>query len=76
MQSNVQRKVWMGQVPSHCQLTNKPITDTFIDGATRYGPWAIMHPDAHAVNGKGLGTGKGQRYERDASDGKWYKVEG
>jgi len=66
---------WCGPSPDKCQISNKPITDTFIDGATTLGGWAIMHPDAYVQHGRGLGTGLGQRYERQP-DGRWLKVEG
>lgn len=52
-----------------------PITTEFIDGRTKYGPWAIMTPNNHMVHGVGTGTGKGQRY-RKQDDGRWLKVEG
>ena len=53
------------------------ITDEFIDGATKYGPWANMTPDNWAAHGRytALGTGMGQRYKLQA-DGRWLKVEG
>lgn len=66
---------WFGTVPAKCDLTGKPITDSFVDGATRGGgTWGIMHPDAHATHGMGLGPGRGQRYIK--RDGAWYKAEG
>ena len=54
----------------------EPITTAFIDGRTKYGPWAIMTPLSWGQHGIGrLGTGFGQRYEKQA-DGQWLKVEG
>jgi len=53
-----------------------PIDGEFIDGKTRFGPWAIMSPSAWKNNGVGkLGTGYGQRYKKQ-EDGRWLKVEG
>lgn len=66
---------WTGKPPAKCDVYGTPITDTFIDGATRMGPWANMHPDTHADVGLGLGTGRGQKYQRQL-DGRWMKVEG
>lgn len=52
------------------------ITDEFIDGKSRMGPWGIMTPKSWKTNGVGrLGTGYGQRYKKQA-DGKWLKVDG
>ena len=70
-----QPRYWSGDVPAQCQLSQRSITDTFIDGATSYGPWAIMHPQAHDMYGRGLGMGKGQQYEKQP-DGRWMKTAG
>jgi cytochrome c553 len=67
--------MWISAVPAICELCSEPITDTFVDGATAYGPWACMCVRCHGEIGYGLGTGKGQRYAKDA-DGHWPKVEG
>ena len=48
---------------STCNLCDRTIGDTFIDGATAHG-WCIMCPSCHRRHGKGLGLGKGQRYWR------------
>jgi len=68
-------KYWAGRAPTHCDISRKPITDCFIDGATIHGPWANMHPDTHKTHGRGLGTGRGQKYKKQL-DGRWLKVEG
>lgn len=52
------------------------ITDEFIDGATKQGPWANMCPKCAAAYGRGLGTGVGQRYKKSPDDGRFYKIEG
>ena len=52
------------------------IVAEFIDGKSAYGPWGFMTPSSWRRHGVGrLGTGFGQRYERQA-DGSWLKVEG
>lgn len=66
---------WCGPAPAKCDISGRDITNEFIDGATTMGPWANMHPEAHQLYGRGLGTGKGQRYQKQA-DGRWKKVEG
>lgn len=66
---------WIGEVPASCQVSGRPLTDAFVDGRMRRGGrWAIMHPDCHAEEGVGLGTGRGQLYRR-AGD-RWEKAEG
>lgn len=52
-----------------------PIKGEFIDGKTQMGPWATMAPPTFRIHGIGLGTGRGQRYMKQA-DGRWLKVEG
>lgn len=47
----------------------------FVDGRTQMGPWANMCMTCHRRHGVGLGTGKGQRYTRQA-DGRWLKTGG
>lgn len=51
------------------------IDDTIYDGATTMGPWALMAPKSFRRYGRGVGTGVGQRYNKQP-DGKWLKVEG
>lgn len=68
------KRYWTGRV-ADCDDFGDPVTDTFIDGATVFGPWAIMSPKSHRANGRGLGTGRGQKYKRQ-DDGRWLKVEG
>lgn len=70
----VARKTWCG-APKEKDDFGAPITNEFVDGATRLGPWAIMNPDSFRLYGLGLGTGIGQRYVREADD-IFYKVGG
>lgn len=65
---------WLSHVGDTDDFNDK-VEDTIIDGATTYGPWALMTPASHRMYGRGLGTGLGQKYEKQR-DGKWLKVEG
>jgi hypothetical protein len=70
-------RCWMSDPPTRCDLCRKPIASYFVDGATRYGPWAIMCADCcaeHMPHDGGFGTGKGQAYRRKGE--KWIKVAG
>ena len=67
-------KYWMGEVPKQDDFNN-PIKDTFVDGKTKMGPWAIMGDYSFKKWGVGLGMGKGQKYQKQP-DGKWLKIEG
>jgi len=64
---------WIGARPVECDFCHEIIKDEwFVDGATRFGPWAIMCPECFAKNGRGIGPGRGQKY--DARSGR--KLEG
>lgn len=65
---------WTGDVDI-CDLCGAYLDREFIDGATAMGPRAILCPSCHRSVGRGLGTGKGQRYELGPK-GTWYKTEG
>jgi hypothetical protein len=68
-------KYWMGDVPLRDDF-GMEITDEFIDGVTRQGPWAMMAPTSWRTMGIGvLGVGRGQRYQKQ-KNGIWLKVEG
>ena len=66
--------------PEKCDVCKRPILLAFVDGKTIRGPWADMCVLCHQAFGRGLGTGRGQRYEsRHAWDGEeltWVKVAG
>lgn len=71
------RKIWMGMNPTKCELCSNPLLKFFIDGAMRsVGTWAIMCSSCHAVQGQGIGTGLGQKYEYQKTSKEWIKVEG
>lgn len=65
---------WHSPIPETCDICASKIADTFTDGATRMGPWAIMCPVCEPRIGRGLGTGRGQKYTREGDH--FYKVEG
>lgn len=67
------RRRWLGSVGKEDDY-GVEITDTFIDGRTTSGPWAIMAPASFATYGVGLGIGFGQKYVKE-DDGIFYKVE-
>jgi hypothetical protein len=74
-QNMSKERYWMGTGIGPNDDFGKPIADEFVDGKTRMGPWAIMSPSSHRMQGLGLGLGKGQRYKKQ-QDGRWLKVEG
>lgn len=65
---------WPGEV-NRCAVCQKRLTDEFIDGDTVRGVWCTMHVSCHAIFGRGLGIGRGQKY-RKQEDGRWKRVEG
>ena len=72
-------KIWYGDV-KNIDDYGRAIDNVFIDGRTKHGPWAIMNPTSFEMYGVGLGTGRGQKYQKSAvgPDGSfsWAKVEG
>lgn len=57
-------KIWTAPVPPCCELCGDAITDTFVDGKTTYGGWALMCAGCHGEVGQGLGLGHGQQYQK------------
>ena len=66
---------WIGAAPCTCDICKAELVGMFVDGKTQMGPWACMCAECHARVGVGLGTGGGQRYERQA-DGSWLCTKG
>ena len=70
--------------PCTCDVCNIGLDKVLYDGVTTMGPWALMCYPCHRDLGRGLGLGKGQRYEWtecSAADGctvsgKWVKTAG
>ena len=59
------KKRWLSAW-DECDLCHIPLKNNvpyFVDGATIYGPWALMCPECHERGGKGLGLGRGQKYD-------------
>lgn len=67
-------KFWTGKV-SETDDYNRLIGNVFYDGRTIQGPWAIMNPESFRLHGVGVGTGRGQKYEKQPDD-KWLKTAG
>ena len=65
-------KTWMSAKPAECDLCHRPLKQQFVDGKTRFGPWAVMCALCHSDQRIGLGLGKGQRYDLETLE----KVEG
>lgn len=66
---------WLSDVPAECQVSQRKISDSFVDGNVPGFGWACWHPDVFRDRGGSFGTGRGQLYERQ-TDGRWLKVEG
>jgi hypothetical protein len=66
----------MGAPPQACDLCQKPIETSFIDGnikgTTR---WGCMCLRCHREAGVGVAPGVGQLYQRQV-DGRWLKTQG
>lgn len=67
-------KYWTSPVNQKDDFGNI-IDDVIIDGKTKEGPWGIMTPESFSKHGIRLGTGFGQKYQKQ-KDGKWLKIEG
>ena len=68
-------RYWMGSEIEKCDVCKAKIRNAFVDGKMEGGPWAIMCASCHRIYGVGLGTGRGQRFEKQ-EDGRWLKTEG
>lgn len=68
-------KYWMGSEAVACDLCGSAFVNRMIDGKTTAGPWGLLCPSCHRKHGIGLGTGRGQEYERQA-DNRWLKIGG
>jgi hypothetical protein len=49
--------------PERCDLCEEPVT-AFVNGRTKYGPWADMCQECWSAVGVGLGLGCGQFFVR------------
>lgn len=68
------KPVYYVSAPDKCDICEKPFGNIMYDGATTFGPWANMCAKCHSLNGRGLGVGRGQRYEKQ-EDGRWLKTQ-
>ena len=66
------QKIWAGSPPTKCDYCNLLIADTFIDGMTVQGCWAIMCTKCFLTYGVGIKDGCGQAYTQDGEV--WKKV--
>ncbi len=71
-------KCWAGEPPHACDVCGTAIAPSrdFVDGRTKYGPWANMCLACHKTHGRGLGVGLGQRYHYNLVTRRHEKVEG
>ena len=65
---------WMGKPPTECDFCHDPITDHFVDARLKTGSWGCVCKSCHSNYGVGIGTGRGQTYER--KDGEFVKTGG
>ena len=61
--------------PTDCDICRDKITDVFYDCATVMGPWGNLCPDCFERYSYGLGTGRGQKYNKQGN-GRWLKTAG
>lgn len=50
--------------PSNCDLCGGDFEGVMFDAKTKFGPWGNLCTECFMVHGVGLGTGKGQKYDR------------
>ena len=65
---------WAGSDPVKCDICKMAFGDTMFDSNTVHG-WANVCKTCFHFYGQGLGTGRGQKYKKQA-DGRWMKTEG
>lgn len=65
---------WLSPPPEKCDICERKIEKTFVDGKTLFGPWACMCKPCHRDHGGKLGLGLGQLYEK--KDEEWVKTKG
>lgn len=66
---------WVGVI-THCNLCEGALGSVMYDAREKWsGRWGNFCHSCFQAVGSGLGTGKGQKYAKQA-DGKWLKVEG
>lgn len=66
---------WSSENPTNCDSCGSKIKDMFFDAKTKGGPWGCLCLSCFTLDGVGLGTGRGQRYQKQ-SNGRFLKVSG
>lgn len=61
--------------PAVCDNCRSPINSTFYDARTHGGAWGNLDQKCFDAIGVGLGTGRGQKYEKQP-DGRFLKTAG
>jgi len=70
------RVKWCGGNPTNCELCGNVIRNSFVDGKTKAGPWAIMCLDCAVGEVLKFGTGTGQQYVRHEDTNEFWKLRG
>ena len=65
---------WTGPL-TDCDIDHRPFVAVMYDAKTKSGPWGNLCDRCFEAHGVGLGTGLGQRYERQ-DDGRWLRTAG
>ena len=69
-------ETWVGTAPTKCDICERKLLLSFVDGRTSDGRWGIMCPQCRVAEGRErLGTGLGQKFERQPG-GDWVKTAG
>lgn len=56
------KKIWFGQ--KKCDFCKKEITEILIDGASKFGPWAVFCEECHSK----FGTKIYQKYRKKGEE--------
>lgn len=74
------RRFYFVPTPVKCDMCGDPLRadvgTAMYDARTRGGPWGCLCRSCFDSYGVGLGTGLGQRYEREADGRFWYREGG
>ena len=68
-------KTWYGDLSNGCDICKHPFGKYMYDARTISGQWGNLDDSCFVMHGVGLGTGQGQKYERQTDDS-FVKVEG
>ena len=59
---------WTGDLSHGCDICKRPFGRFMYDARTVQGRWGNLDDSCFIMHGVGLGTGQGQKYERQADD--------